>query len=99
MSNIKTKTFLANWVDIAHLDHPTDLVIPSLSTFSHDPIYNSNIQIKNNTFQNAPDNPKAAALHILNSSDVRLEGNKFQGFVKPVVVDPSTTRDIQLQDK
>jgi len=68
---------LANWVDIPHLDQPTDLVIPSLSTFFHDPIYNSNIQVKNNTFHNAPENPKAAAVHILNSLDVSLEGNKF----------------------
>ena len=100
-NNIFQDNHLSNtpWVDIAGRGQPADLVIHSLSTFFNDPIYNSNIQIKNNTFQNAPDNPKAAAVHILNSSDVRLEGNKFQGFAKPVVVDPSTTRDIQLQDK
>jgi hypothetical protein len=50
LSNIKTNTFLANWVDIAPLVQPADLVIPSLSTFFNDPTYNSNIQIKNNTF-------------------------------------------------
>jgi len=100
-NNIFQDNHLSNtpWVDIAGRGQPADLVIHSLSTFFHDPIYNSNIQIRNNTFQNALDNPKAAAVHILNSSDVRLEGNKFQGFKKPVVVDPSTTRDIQLQDK
>lgn len=100
-NNVFQDNHLSNtpWVDIAGRGQPADLVIHSLSTFFNDPIYNSNIQIRNNTFQNAPDNPKAAAVHILNSSDVRLEGNKFQGFAKPVVVDPSTTRDIQLQDK
>ena len=100
-NNVFQDNHLSNtpWVDIAGRGQPADLVIHSLSTFFNDPIYNSNIQIKNNTFQNAPDNPKAAAVHILNSSDFRLEGNKFQAFAKPVVVDPSTTRDIQLQDK
>jgi hypothetical protein len=51
LSNIKTNTFLANCADIAPLDQPADLVIPSLSTFFNDPIYNSNIQIKNTNFK------------------------------------------------
>lgn len=100
-NNVFQDNHLSNtpWVDIAGRGQPADLVIHSLSTFFNDPIYNSNIQIRNNTFQNAPDNPKAAAVHILNSSHVKLEGNKFQGFAKPVIVDSSTTRDIQIQDK
>jgi hypothetical protein len=63
---------LANWVDIAPLVQPADLVIPSLSTFFNDPTYNSNIQIKNKTFKNATIDLKVGALHILNPSNARL---------------------------
>lgn len=98
-NNIFQDNHLSNtpWVDIAGRGQPADLVIHSLSTLFHDPVYNSNIQIKNNTFRNAPDNPKATAIHILNSSNVIFKGNTFQGFAKPVVLDPATTRDIRLQ--
>lgn len=85
---IRDNVFLnTSWVDIARRDQPSCVVIHSLSRFFTSPRYNGNILITGNDFKNPEHDATAAAIDVRNARDVRCEDNRFEGFVRTVLVD------------
>lgn len=99
-NNIFRNNLIENtsWIDIAHRDKPSCLLIHSLSNYFSNPRYNKNIQITGNTFRNVHNNSNESAIYIRNATDILITDNVFEGFVKKVEIDASTTDRIDFQE-
>lgn len=93
---IRNNVFLnTSWVDIAHRGQPASIVIHSLSKFFKEPRYNQNILITGNVFKNPDGDTEAVAIDVRNAEDVRIEGNVFEAYARPVVIDRKTARIVE----